>query len=790
MVVAHNLLAMNANRQFNINTNLKAKSTEKLSSGYKINRASDDAAGLSISEKMRWQIRGLNRGSKNIQDGISLTQVADGALNEVHSMVHRIRELAIQSANGTNSDEDRAYIQEEVKQIKKEISRTFNTTDFNGMEIFRTPYTLGVSGEPTDIKMFNTSQSSDISARGGFIFDNRRYTWGELGAKVSNGIFTEDFAYKATGANGETIELEAKKGDSVNDVKRYYQVTSDQEGIYVNNKPAARWEGTSASGKWASVNQVSFDDNTYSFLYNGVDISFTVEDGDDIETIINNLNPDSITSERTMYYTAEVSGGSNEVAVNIVSWIGADDMFLDVTEANKYEIADYQYAFLADDSGLTIKQISGDDGITHRKVAWSDFKNINTGEEFRFNDWGLEDEGTNPQTFSSEATYSYKDITTADLEKPLYLTFTVKDEASKEAIFYAFNNKEIVGLSIHAPLKAGGNTDNSNVSIEHSGCETFEFQRDVLGRTFDESVSSIEGDINRSRDYSGTVSSYIETENGYVVDKIYRLYTNNYSYTNSDGDTVMTTQGIQHIDMRDGVIDSEGNIVDTTTYGTPVSFIVTNADGTTSLYSTQFDNESIVFTHGSAHIDVTYNNTTDTSDGSNNSNVRIDIIPTREAYGRAFPLWDKKAYSYRTDYDAVAVPPQNKSLWIQAGSQQDNGIELEWSGMTLSSIGLGGANVSTQDGALRTLGKCDKAIEKVSEARSTFGAYQNRLEHSFNVNSFTAENLQASESRIRDTDMAEEMVRYTKQNILEQAVMSMLSQANQSQQGVLSLLAG
>ena len=167
MVVAHNLLAMNANRQFNINTNLKAKSTEKLSSGYKINRASDDAAGLSISEKMRWQIRGLNRGSKNIQDGISLTQVADGALNEVHSMVHRIRELAIQSANGTNSDEDRAYIQEEVKQIKKEISRTFNTTDFNGMEIFKSPYTLGASGTPTDVKMFNTYESTDIKARGG-----------------------------------------------------------------------------------------------------------------------------------------------------------------------------------------------------------------------------------------------------------------------------------------------------------------------------------------------------------------------------------------------------------------------------------------------------------------------------------------------------------------------------------------------------------------------------------------------------------------------------------------------
>ena len=91
MIVAHNLMAMNASRQYNMVTGYKVKSSEKLSSGYRINRAADDAAGLSISEKMRWQIRGLNRGSKNIQDGISLVQTADGALNEVHSMVQRIR---------------------------------------------------------------------------------------------------------------------------------------------------------------------------------------------------------------------------------------------------------------------------------------------------------------------------------------------------------------------------------------------------------------------------------------------------------------------------------------------------------------------------------------------------------------------------------------------------------------------------------------------------------------------------------------------------------------------------
>lgn len=130
-IVAHNILAMNANRQFNITSKDKAKSTEKLSSGYRINRASDDAAGLSISEKMRRQIRGLSQGVENTQDGVSLCQVADGALAEVSDMLHRITELSIKSANGTNSPSDRQAIQDEIGEILQEIDRIGETTKFN-----------------------------------------------------------------------------------------------------------------------------------------------------------------------------------------------------------------------------------------------------------------------------------------------------------------------------------------------------------------------------------------------------------------------------------------------------------------------------------------------------------------------------------------------------------------------------------------------------------------------------------------------------------------------------------
>jgi flagellin len=130
MVVQHNLTAMNANRQLGVTTGQQAKSSEKLSSGYKINRAADDAAGLSISEKMRSQIRGLNKASDNAQDGISLIQTAEGALNEAHSILQRMNELATQAANDTNTSSDRSAVQDELNALTSEIDRIASTTQF------------------------------------------------------------------------------------------------------------------------------------------------------------------------------------------------------------------------------------------------------------------------------------------------------------------------------------------------------------------------------------------------------------------------------------------------------------------------------------------------------------------------------------------------------------------------------------------------------------------------------------------------------------------------------------
>jgi len=135
MIINHNISALNTYRQLSINVTAGNRSLEKLSSGYRINRAGDDAAGLAISEKMRGQIRGLNMASKNAQDGISLIQTAEGALNETHSILQRMRELAVQAANGTNTDADRAEIQKEIEQLKSEINRISTDTEFNTMKL-------------------------------------------------------------------------------------------------------------------------------------------------------------------------------------------------------------------------------------------------------------------------------------------------------------------------------------------------------------------------------------------------------------------------------------------------------------------------------------------------------------------------------------------------------------------------------------------------------------------------------------------------------------------------------
>ncbi len=167
MVVQHNLRAVNSNRMLGLTAATQSKSTEKLSSGYKINRAADDAAGLAISEKMRRQVRGLTQASLNAQDGVSMVQTAEGALNEVHDMLQRLNELAIKAANGTNQTEDCGYINKEVDKLKAEISRTATQTKFNEMGLLSSTGTKALQvGTESGHEISITLQKMDATTIG------------------------------------------------------------------------------------------------------------------------------------------------------------------------------------------------------------------------------------------------------------------------------------------------------------------------------------------------------------------------------------------------------------------------------------------------------------------------------------------------------------------------------------------------------------------------------------------------------------------------------------------------
>ena len=228
MVVQHNLIAMNSNRMLGLTTASQAKSTEKLSSGYKINRAADDAAGLAISEKMRRQIRGLTQASANAEDGISCVQTAEGALNEVHDMLQRINELAVKGENGTLTSVDRTYIQSEVKQLMSEIDRVQSTTTFNEQNLLDGSFSnkglqVGAeAGQHIAITIANMSTNQLIAQA---VKDKTKYTTNHVEVDEKGAVTGTD---KDNGyEDGKSNTLDAEK------LKKFYAF--DPKGVVANN---------------------------------------------------------------------------------------------------------------------------------------------------------------------------------------------------------------------------------------------------------------------------------------------------------------------------------------------------------------------------------------------------------------------------------------------------------------------------------------------------------------------------------------------------------------------------
>ena len=298
MVVQHNLQAMNANRMLNVTTGQQAKSTEKLSSGYRINRAADDAAGLTISEKMRKQIKGLDQASTNAQDGVSAVQTAEGALTEVHSMLQRMNELAVQSANGTNAQSDRQAIQDEIDQLATEIDRVSETTKFN--EIYLLKGDTKTASKASFMKS-TYAMDTDLFAKGG----KNKLTEAQLKEELAKG--NKVYTKAETNAGDQTDADIAEAGKDYAYATKLYDVNGKEVSAeqIANSKNA---DGTAAT-------------NYYVNDKGAVANAITIKAGD---AKTKNIEQFDVNGELSFnLHVGADSAADNKIAVNIKSMSAA-----------------------------------------------------------------------------------------------------------------------------------------------------------------------------------------------------------------------------------------------------------------------------------------------------------------------------------------------------------------------------------------------------------------------------------------------------------------------------------
>lgn len=372
MRIQNNILAMNAEHIFNRNTKIQSKRMEKLSSGYKLNRSADDAAGLSISEKMRNQIRGLNMASNNIEDGISFVQVADGALSEIHSMLHRMEELAVKSANDTNNVEDREAIDSEIQCLKEEIEKVLEDTEFNGMKIWdensETRTQIGTKKEqalkiPTQYSGFTVTQTNKVAvAKDGY----------NISVEGTDETNPDNYGFKISwvGYNGKSYESALIGWDEIGalDNDEVSFVLSDY--LDIANNPEL--QGFDLPVTWKMAETATLDDIAQSI--DGVNLSSYVNSYEAVNT---NTPVNGISYRISTNYISELTSERNFEAYD-TTWIETGAV------AGTPNIADRpSYNDVAEDNSWVIKFNMKNIGTVNATA---------TDMRYQANDWGPEDE--------------------------------------------------------------------------------------------------------------------------------------------------------------------------------------------------------------------------------------------------------------------------------------------------------------------------------------------------------------------------------------------------------------
>ena len=926
MRIQHNIPAMSSYRNYTNNTNALAKNLEKLSSGYRINRAGDDAAGLAISEKMRAQITGLKAAQKNVKDGTSLVKTAEGAMQEIHDMLNRMDYLATQSANGTYQNAvDREALQKEVTALKDEINRIADSANFNGIKLLDgslSSQNLTAEGVKASTKSIVEGLTINDGVNGGG-------TKGEATIDVSSlfgtgdtlaieftdtslgttGTKTLNFGAGANDIKGATAEEQAesiqKALSSDAGISQKFDVKVDGTKVTLT----AKAEGASeAAVKSVKVNDkgVTFGTGTYTAgtangapakaakggftkLFDGTATSLDVKDGDVLTFTFKDAQGNANLVAKVNVTKDMVGGSPADTTTNIVnalkeakfenkdgtvadeSRFKVGDLF-DITANAKlddksseqgsvnvaakldgqFDVAKVERSNAEDASrnttvNATACATAGTANVAskYEVVRTDDNTNFSAGDVIELT--GSLSDGRNfnikltaGKDFALGNTYAATlDSMKAQLEKTgdgaTKVTLNDGKQVDAGEIFgtgkeITIGNGAAIGVTFTSakagPVQAGIGGGITNVTFSASdpaavetkitkgtdpsaaessftfedgvgygtaitvGGKTYELvkdARDVTNRSNEAVVVDDLSDVNK------VAKSFADAINGVATKGLADPADAEYTAT-ADGATVKITTKAVGSDVKAMEITTPyGDEVPTVSFKFDPSMVkagsyMTISDGTNS-NTYEFVKKGEKASSGRTAIEV--------SDFD-----KIDAKAMGEAFanvakGATVEVADDGTVTITANEVERSIPKLNVSFYdgkgglkLQLGDTSDeyNQLKVSINDMHTSALGIDGLDISTQEGAAAAIDVVKNAINYVSDVRGGLGAIQNRLEHTSNNLSVMAENIQDAESSIRDTDVAEEMMSYVKNNILVQSAQAMLAQANQLPQGVLQLL--
>ena len=717
MRIQHNIMAMNAYRNYNTNTSALSKNLEKLSSGYKINRAGDDAAGLAISEKMRAQITGLNAAQKNVKDGISLVKTAEGAMQEIQDMLNRMDYLATQSANGTYDNEvDRYNLQKEVNQLKDEINRIADSANFNGIKLLDGSLAADTSGN-TMTELSGTGTTDGVFS---IVAD------GQLGVKPVAGEFTYDLSQLEI-----TVNVDADGNITI----------PQGNGAAGANYPVTFAAASGATGTTGGSGTTGTTGG-----------SGTTGGG------------------------ATTGAGPGKLQLNI----GGIDITLDISEHLK---RDANGNYIAGPITLTGKDLAG-------QIA----QKLNAEVQAKYSTGGTTGGGgTTGTTGGGGTTGTTGGGGTTGTTGGGGTTGTTGGGGTTGTTGGSGTTGG-TGASTMGFLDQDGKLAGSEVEITLDGDSTLKITMKTppteWNHDIDMTLRFSDGtNYNGGEQFAPTV----------VVEPVDSSTTRMYAQAKVDltkmdlkdgstlkiGDTTYTFAVGPDSKFKNG--SNVVNLTDVAAGNPDLAKIAANRLTQVAKNNRQFivgsTTEGVVsLTEKEGAIDYAKNNLAGVN-GKGTQGTEKNLNGTAAAADSTLNDW-----AGLVSYGTASTVKGGLTLQIGDTSDDFNQMSVTVGDMHTKGMGIADVDISTQAGAADSVQTIKDAINYVSGIRGDLGAVQNRLEHTGNNLSVMAENIQDAESTIRDTDVAEEMMSYVKNNILVQSAQAMLAQANQVPQGVLQLL--